>query len=240
MPRSRPGCSPLRSPAMVSVDIMPCPAETYQVSLSGSGRFAPFHRDCSILWVPESSPRLTNGALAAAMAARASPAVLPLILAGSSAGPTTTKSLNMTSVRLMPLPSSTNFFSAAGACTSSTSTSQFLPCSSALPVPTATHLSSMPVSFLKASPRTGKSPVSSVLVVGGHHEGQVLGIGLADDKHGHGQSRHEPAKGFQTHRLLLCFVWPNIINTMAYPISPGKRTPPCRQPGTAQFFLKKI
>ena len=71
----------------------------------------------------------------------------------------------MTWVRLTPCPSSTNFFSAAGAWTSSTSTSQFLPCSSALPVPTATHFRSMPVSFLKASANTGSNPVSSVLVV---------------------------------------------------------------------------
>ena len=65
----------------------------------------------------------------------------------------------------MPNPSATNFFSASGAWTMSTSTSQLSPSLSALPVPVAVQRRSIPVAFLNSGAITLSSPVSSVLVV---------------------------------------------------------------------------
>ena len=62
---------------------------------------------------------------------------MPLTPAGSDGGPTMMKSLCMTSFRFTPLPSSMNFFSAAGECTSRTSASPFEPMAIAWPEPTA-------------------------------------------------------------------------------------------------------
>ena len=97
--------------------------------------------------VPDLSPRLAKGAFFPEIAFRASAEVLPFTFAGSEAGPTMMKSLYMTSRRSLPFFSFMKAASASGSCTSSTSTSPFLPYCRALPVPTATHWSSMPVSF---------------------------------------------------------------------------------------------
>ena len=90
--------------AMFRVAPMPAPASRYQVPLAAAGSVsAALHRPRSFLWVPLSSPRETKGLLAAAIAARALAASFwPAIPAGSSFGPTSTKSLYMTSWRATP------------------------------------------------------------------------------------------------------------------------------------------
>ena len=65
---------------------------------------------------------------------------MPLILAGSAAGPTMMKSLYMTALRSTPKPLSMKVFSAAGEWTSSTSASPVSPSFKASPLPTATTL----------------------------------------------------------------------------------------------------
>ncbi len=66
-----------------------------------------FHRASSALFVPESSPREIKGAAAAAIFFRAAIAeVVPLMPAGSAAGPTMMKSLCITSRRSAPKPPS--------------------------------------------------------------------------------------------------------------------------------------
>ena len=78
----------------------------------------------SLVLVPDLSPRLANGALASMIALKASlAAVMPVILAGSSFGPTTMKSLYITSKRSLAKPSATNLSSALRLWTSSTSAS---------------------------------------------------------------------------------------------------------------------
>ncbi len=85
--------------------------------------------------------------------------------AGSAAGPTRTKSLCITSRRWPAAPSATNFCSAAGECTSSTSASPRRPSSMAWPLPTARVLTCQPVSAVKAGSSSSSSPESWVLVV---------------------------------------------------------------------------
>ena len=71
------------------------------------------HRESSFLWVPELSPREAKIAWLLAIACKAPLAsLLVFMLAGSVSGPTTTKSLYITSNRLTPNPSDTNFSSA--------------------------------------------------------------------------------------------------------------------------------
>jgi hypothetical protein len=67
------------------------------------------HSESSFLWVPLSSPREVKSDLVLAMAdSEAMASLLPLMPAGSDAGPTMMKSLYMTSWRVTPLPSATN------------------------------------------------------------------------------------------------------------------------------------
>ena len=91
--------------------------------------------------------------------------VVPLTLAGSAAGPTSTKSLYMTGTRLRPKPSATNFSSATWSCTKTTSASPRRAMSSAWPVPTATTRTSMPLAALKLGSRCANRPDCSVEVV---------------------------------------------------------------------------
>ena len=65
----------------------------------------------------------------------------------------------------MPKPSSMNFFSASGECTSSTSASPFWPMVMACPEPTAIVLTTNPDCFSNAGTSTSSRPVSCVLVV---------------------------------------------------------------------------
>ena len=106
---------------------MPVPASRYQVPDAAlASTPASFHSRSSALCVPLSSPRETNGALASAIFLKAATTSLePAILAGSLAGPTTTKSLYITSKRFTPQPSATNFSSEGLSCTNSTSPSPF-------------------------------------------------------------------------------------------------------------------
>ena len=108
---------------------------------------AAFQSFSSAMWVPDLSARLAKGACFSPIFFMASSTFIPLIPAGSLLGPRITKSLYMTWRRFTPAPSATNFFSASGSCTSTTSTSPLRPYSRALPVPTETHWISMPVSF---------------------------------------------------------------------------------------------
>ena len=92
---------------------MPCPIFWYQEP-DGSMPAA-FQMVNSLALVPELSPREMNVALASAIFLNASAATfIPLIPAGSSAAPTTMKSLYMTSRRSMPRPLSMKAFSSAG------------------------------------------------------------------------------------------------------------------------------
>ncbi len=117
---------------------MPWPASTYQAPDGVTPAF--FQSSSSFLWVPESSPRETNGNSRWLIWRRASaPAVADVMPAGSSLGPAITKSFQKTGTRATPWPSATNFFSAAGAWTSTMSTSPFWPWVSACPVPVATY-----------------------------------------------------------------------------------------------------
>src|SRR6266545_934973 len=114
---------------------IPCPASRYQ-GRSGE-RPARRHSSSSFSCVPDLSPRETNVARAPAILRNASTASRAArTFAGSFAGPTTTKSLCMTSRRSTPQPSATNRSSRARAWTSTTSTSPSSPSLSAFPVPT--------------------------------------------------------------------------------------------------------
>ena len=124
-----------------------------------------FQKRSSAACVPLLSPREMNEALPVDSLRSASATSLPLTPAGSSFGPTTTKSLYMTGRRLRPKPSATNFSSATWSCTNSTSASPRRPRSSAWPVPSATTLMSMLRAALKAGSRCANSPDCSVLVV---------------------------------------------------------------------------
>ncbi len=110
----------------LSVAPMPEPVSRYQSPEAAVGSTPVSAQSAiSFLWVPESSPREAKGASASAIFASASWASsMPAMPAGSSAGPTMTKSLYIRSVRSTPMPSATNFSSAGLAWTSSTSPSQ--------------------------------------------------------------------------------------------------------------------
>ena len=114
---------------------MPWPDSMYH-SPFGS-RPASFHSDFSSTWVPELSPRDTKREPVVPIAFIASAAFIPLIFAGSPAGPMMTKSLYMTSRRSCSLPSSTYFFSRLGAWQRATSASPRAASASDWPVPTA-------------------------------------------------------------------------------------------------------
>ena len=143
---------------------MPEPVDLYQ-SPAGSTP-ASFQSSSSFLCVPESSPREAKEACLSAIAfSAAATSVEPFTPAGSAAGPTTTKSLYMTSFRCTPNPSATNFFSAAGAWTKTTSASPRDPVSSAWPVPCAMTRTSMPVFSVNFGRRYSNRPDASVEVV---------------------------------------------------------------------------
>ena len=93
-----------RSSARPSVAPMPWPDSMYQGAAGTTP--AAFQRASSSAWVPDLSPRDTNRAPAAAILPSAATAlVAPAIFAGSAAGPTSTKSLYMTSRRCVSVPS---------------------------------------------------------------------------------------------------------------------------------------
>src|SRR3954447_1009424 len=120
----------------------------------------------SLALVPESSARDANRALILAIACMAgSMPPASAVLAGSDGGPTSTKSLCITALRVEPWPCCMNFVSASGECTSSTSAWPRAPRSSACPDPTATVLTPHLVAFSKEGTNVSSSPLSRVLVV---------------------------------------------------------------------------
>ncbi len=149
---------------MVSTSPMPRPAEMNHAPLGATP--ASLQYAFSIWSVPELSPREMN-------LARPSPSLrnapmtsrLPRRPSGSSLEPTRMKSLYMTSRRFTPWPSATNFSSAGRACTSTASTSPFLPSSSALPVPTEMTCTLTWCLASKAGSSCLSRPEFSVLVV---------------------------------------------------------------------------
>src|SRR5579859_6988926 len=107
-----------------------------------------------------------NGARAAAMRRNAPSTPAPMAApAGSARGPTTTKSLYITSNRLTPKPSAMNWSSACRSCTSTTSASPRRPMSRAWPVPTATTFTAMPLCAAKRGRMKPNRPDCSVEVV---------------------------------------------------------------------------
>src|SRR6516164_5010397 len=146
---------------------MPCPIDLYH----GPASFlmsmpAAFQRLSSAIWVPERSPREMKGAPLALMLCSAKAAFLaPLMLTGSSFGPMMTKSLYITEWRFTPNPCAMNFSSASLACTKTTSASPRRAVSSALPVPWATTLTTMPVFCLNSGRMWPNRPESCVDVV---------------------------------------------------------------------------
>ena len=146
---------------------MPLPASRYQVPEAAlASTPASFQSRSSDLCVPLSSPRETNGALLSAIFLKAATTSLePAMPAGSLAGPTTMKSLYMTSKRFTPPPSATNFSSDGLSCTNSTSPSPLTAFLMAWPVPTATTRTSMPVFFVNIGRMCLKRPEFSVDVV---------------------------------------------------------------------------
>src|SRR5579859_540244 len=140
--------------------------DRYQLSLLVGVMPAVAQMASSLVLVPDLSPRETNGALASAIIEKASPPEARLrMLAGSLLGPTITKSLYITSSRLMPSPLSTKASSWARACTSTTSASPLAPSARAWPVPTATTSTRAPYFVLKSGRMAFSRPVSAVLVV---------------------------------------------------------------------------
>ena len=149
---------------MPSVAPIPCPDSMYQGAAGVTS--ACFQSACSRMWVPDLSPRETKRAPAAAIFFRASTTLRsPLIWAGSASGPTSRKSLYMTSRRSCILPSATYFFSSAGAWHSVTSASPRAASASAWPVPTEIVFTVSPVFFSNSGTSTSSSPESCVLVV---------------------------------------------------------------------------
>ena len=146
---------------------MPWPTSRYHWPRPAAGSTpASCHRRSSAACVPERSPRLTNAARASAIRRSASlVSRSPLTRAGSAAGPTTTKSLNITCRRGPPKPSATKRSSATRSCTNTTSASPRRPTSSAWPVPSATTRTVMPVSAVKIGRMWRNRPDCSVLVV---------------------------------------------------------------------------
>jgi hypothetical protein len=153
--------------AVFSAGPMPEPVSRYQGLRARSiSTPASFQSLSSAAWVPLRSPRDTKGACAAAILRSASVASFsPPSRAGSAAGPTITKSLNITSWRPVAKPSATNRRSASRSWTSTTSASPRRAVSSAWPVPSATTRTSMPVCFVNAGSRCLNSPDCSVEVV---------------------------------------------------------------------------
>src|SRR5580704_2556618 len=144
---------------------MPEPSSRYQGAPRGT-RPSELQMRSSMRLVPLSSPREAKLAWMRAILAKASfTSRRPLTPAGSSLGPTRTKSLYMTPRRSMPLPSATNLSSPARSCTRSASASPRSPMASACPVPTATTRTSIPVASRKIGIKWPKRPDSSVEVV---------------------------------------------------------------------------
>ncbi len=154
---------------------MPDPDSRYQAPLAGRGsKSAACQSSSSFLWVPLSSPRDTKTCSPLPMRRSAvTTSLIPRMPAGSSTGPTRTKSLCMTGWRARPSPSATNLRSDAGWWTSSTSASPFVAMRIAWPVPTATTRTSIPVSAVNGGNRYSKSPEFCVDVV----EAMVIGLG---------------------------------------------------------------
>ena len=120
----------------------------------------------SFLCVPLSSPLEANVAPEAAIFASAvETSDMPATPAGSSAGPTITKSLYATRVRLVTSPASNRTRSASGAWVSSTSALPSAPMRSAAPVPTAMILTLTSASSSKIGTSWSSSPESLSEVV---------------------------------------------------------------------------
>ena len=120
----------------------------------------------SLAFVPDSSARDAKLSSASAISANASGASLAFeTRAGSSAGPTITKSLCITAFLLAPCPSAMKSSSAAGEWTKSTSASPRAPSSIASPEPTAKVFAEHPEVFSKVGSSSSSSPESRVLVV---------------------------------------------------------------------------
>src|SRR5690554_376945 len=150
--------------AVLSVGPMPLPSSRYQSPSGSTPAFS--QRRNSARLVPLSSPRDVNGARALAMAAKALAAVLALrTLAGSFAGPISTKSLYITSARPVACPFSIKRCSPLVSCTRRLSASPRRASSKACPVPTATTRTSMPLAFLNLGRIESNSPEFSVEVV---------------------------------------------------------------------------
>ena len=115
--------------------------------------------------MPEASARDANGAWAAATALNAATALVPAACAGSSLGPSRTKSLCITAARLSPCPWAMYVSSAAGECTNSTSASPLAPMASASPEPTATVLTRQRLPDSYDGTSMSSRPESWVLVV---------------------------------------------------------------------------
>ena len=116
--------------------------------------------------VPESSPRETNTAFDSTILRKAARmSFMPATFAGSALGPTSTKSLYITSRRFTPNPCATNRSSSGRLCTSTTSTSPFSPSFIALPVPTEITCTLSPLSDSNFGSRKRSNPELSVLVV---------------------------------------------------------------------------
>ena len=143
---------------------MPEPSSRYQ---SPSGATPAASQSRSSAWcVPLSSPREAKTASTAAIACSATTASAPpAIPAGSSAGPTMTKSLYITSTRSTPKPSATKASSAGREWTKTMSASPRLPVSSAWPVPCATTRTSIPLIASNSGRMWPKRPEASVEVV---------------------------------------------------------------------------
>ena len=146
---------------------MPLPVSRYQRPEWARGAMPALAQSrSSALCVPESSPRERNRARRAATRRSAACADSALRnLAGSSAGPRMTKSLNMTSRRNRPWPEATKASSESRSWTSSASTSPRRPSARAWPVPTATTRTAIPVRAVKRGSRKSSSPESRVEVV---------------------------------------------------------------------------
>ena len=111
--------------AMFSVAPIPDPISRYQLPSNPEGSCPTSdHRRRSAIWVPLLSPREIKTAPWAIICMSAALASFsPLIWAGSVSGPTSTKSLYITSNRFTPQPSATKPSSAALECTSNMSPS---------------------------------------------------------------------------------------------------------------------
>ncbi len=133
---------------------MPCPLSRYQAPLTlAMSMPATIQSASSAAWVPERSPRVTNGAPLASIAFSAVAMSLPFTPAGSLFGPISTKSLYITSKRLVAKPSATNFSSCGRACINTTSASPRRAPSSTSSLRRAITVTSMPVLSRKIGSR---------------------------------------------------------------------------------------